>query len=62
MGTEMPISMTMIYWKEDKLWMGKILEYPEIISQGETLKELEKNLKDAYLLMIEWVICLKDSR
>jgi hypothetical protein len=61
MGTEMPISMTMIYWKENKLWMGKILEYPEIMSKGETLEKLEENLKDAYLHMVEWVMCLKNT-
>ncbi len=62
MGTEMPMSMTMIYWKEDKLWLGKVLEYPEIMTQGETLEELEANLKDAYLLMVEWMMCLKDTK
>ncbi len=31
--------------------MGKLLEHPEIMTQGETLEELEENLKDAYLLM-----------
>jgi hypothetical protein len=25
-------------WKSDKFWLGKILEYPEIMTQGETLK------------------------
>jgi predicted RNase H-like HicB family nuclease len=43
---------TMIYWKEDKFWLGKILEYPEIMNHGETLEELEENIKDAYRLMI----------
>ena len=42
---------TMIYWKEDKFWLGKILEHPEIMTQGKTLKELEENLRDAYLMM-----------
>lgn len=41
----------MIYWKSDKFWLGKILEHPEIMTQGKTLEELEKNLKEAYLLM-----------
>ncbi|HAU32426.1 MAG TPA: hypothetical protein DCW46_09305 [Desulfotomaculum sp.] len=27
------------------------LEYPEIMTQGETLKELEENMRDAYILM-----------
>ncbi len=43
--------MTMIYWKGDKYWLGKLLEHPEIMTQGETLDELEENIKDAYLLM-----------
>jgi predicted RNase H-like HicB family nuclease len=44
-------SLTMIYWKGDKFWLGKLLEHPEIMTQGETLEELEENLRDAYLLM-----------
>ena len=43
--------MNMIYWKSDKFWLGKLLEHPEIMTQGETLEELEVNLKEAYLLM-----------
>jgi len=41
----------MIYWKGDKFWLGKILEHPEIMTQGETVEELEENIKDAYHLM-----------
>ena len=44
-------TMTMIYWKEDRFWLGKLLEHPEIMTQGLTLEELELNLKDAYLMM-----------
>jgi len=47
----MKTKMTMIYWKGEKFWLGKLLEHPEIMTQGETLEELEKNIKDAYLLM-----------
>jgi len=43
--------MNMIYWKSDKYWLGKLLEHPEIMTQGETLDELEKNIKDAYIMM-----------
>jgi len=43
--------MTMLYWKGEKYWLGKLLEHPEIMTQGETLEELEENIKDAYLLM-----------
>jgi len=41
----------MVYWKADQFWLGKLLEHPEIMTQGETLEELEENIKDAYLLM-----------
>jgi predicted RNase H-like HicB family nuclease len=42
----------MVYWKSENFWLGKILEHPEIMSQGETVEELEENLKDAYKLML----------
>jgi len=45
-------NFTMIYWKGEKFWLGKLLEYPEIMTQGETLEELEENIKDAYYLMV----------
>ncbi|WP_420264597.1 type II toxin-antitoxin system HicB family antitoxin [Candidatus Magnetominusculus dajiuhuensis] len=44
--------MTMIYWKGDKFWLGKLLDHPDIMTQGETLEELEENIKDAYRLMV----------
>ena len=47
----MKSKMTLIYWKSDRFWLGKLLEHPEIMTQGETLEELEENIKDAYLLM-----------
>ncbi len=54
-GTDESIRMdkklTMIYWKGERFWLGKLLEHPEIMTQGETLEELEQNLKDSYLLV-----------
>jgi len=47
----MSTKMTMSYWKSDKFWLGKLLDRPEIMTQGETLEELEENIKDAYLMM-----------
>lgn len=43
--------MNMIYWKGEKFWVGKLLEHPEIMTQGETLKELEENIQEAFILM-----------
>ena len=44
--------LTMIYWRDGQFWLGRILEHPEIMTQGETLEELEENLKDAYRIMV----------
>jgi predicted RNase H-like HicB family nuclease len=44
--------LTMVYWKGERFWLGKLLEHPEIMTQGETLEELEDNLKDAYRLPV----------
>ncbi len=44
--------LTMVYWKGEKFWLGKLLEHPEIMTQGETLEELEENISDAYRLMV----------
>jgi predicted RNase H-like HicB family nuclease len=43
--------LQMVYWKGEKFWVGKLLEHPEIMTQGKTLEELEENMKDAYMLM-----------
>ena len=42
----------MIYWEGSKFWIGKLKEHPEIMSQGETLEELEESLRDAYNMMV----------
>jgi predicted RNase H-like HicB family nuclease len=47
----METKLKMVYWKGDKFWVGKLLEYPDIMTQGKTLKELEENMKEAYMLM-----------
>ena len=44
--------LTMAYWKGDKFWLGKSLEHPEIMTQGETIEELKENLRDAYKMMV----------
>ena len=47
----MSASMTMVYWKGEKFWLGKLLEHPEIMTHGESIEELEANIREAYLLM-----------
>ena len=41
----------MVYWKSERIWLGNLLKHPEIMTQGETLKELEESLRDAFRLM-----------
>ncbi len=47
----METKLKMICWKGEKYWVGKLLDHPEIMSQGETIEELEENMKDAFRLM-----------
>ena len=47
----METKLRMVYWKGEKFWVGKLLEYPDIMTQGKTLRELEENMKEAYILM-----------
>ena len=44
---------TLEYWIDDNWYIGKLKEVPGVFSQGETLGELEENIKEAYVLMIE---------
>ncbi len=48
----MDLKITMIYWKCEKFCLGKILEHPEIMTQEESIEELEENLKDSFRLML----------
>jgi predicted RNase H-like HicB family nuclease len=44
----MDSQLKIVYWKGEQHWLGKFIDHPEIMSQGETLSELEENLRDAY--------------
>jgi predicted RNase H-like HicB family nuclease len=50
-GTSAFSKMTLVYWKSKKFWLGKLLEHPEIMTQGRTLEELEQNIREAFMLM-----------
>jgi predicted RNase H-like HicB family nuclease len=38
---------------DDDWYVGKLQEVPGVFSQGETLDELEDNIRDAYALVME---------
>lgn len=44
---------TLEYWKDDGWFVGKLMRVPGVFSQGETLKELQENIEDAYHEMLE---------
>ncbi len=34
------------------VWLGKLIEHPEIMTQRQTVEELGENIKDAYRSMV----------
>jgi predicted RNase H-like HicB family nuclease len=36
------------YWQDDDMWLGYLDEYPDYITQGETMDELNENLTDIF--------------
>ena len=44
---------TLEYWLDDDWYVGRLKEVPGVFSQGETLKELEDNIREAHQLMRE---------
>ena len=44
---------TLEYWVDEGWYVGRLKEVPGIFSQGESLEELEENIRDAYHLIIE---------
>jgi len=44
---------TLEYWIDEGWYVGRLKEVPGVFSQGETLEELEENIRDAYKLMTE---------
>ncbi|GAK60494.1 hypothetical protein U27_00391 [Candidatus Vecturithrix granuli] len=43
---------TLEYWLDDGWYVGKLKEVPGVFSQGQTLEELEDNLREAFQLMM----------
>ena len=45
--------LTLEYWPDQGGYVGRLREVPGVFSQGETLAELEDNVRDAYELVLE---------
>lgn len=37
-----------IYWKDGDMWLGYLEEFPDYMTQGESIDELKENLVDIY--------------
>ena len=37
------------YWQDEDMWIGYLEEYPDYRTQGETLEELQDNLRDIFI-------------
>ncbi|MBI3988709.1 MAG: type II toxin-antitoxin system HicB family antitoxin [candidate division NC10 bacterium] len=46
-------SFTLEYWEDEGWYVGRLKEIPGVFSQGESLQELEENIREAYQLMKE---------
>ena len=44
---------TLEYWLDEGWYVGRLKEVPGVLGQGETLEELERNIQEAYKLMME---------
>jgi len=46
-------NFTAVFKKEDTCWIGFVEELPGANTQGDTLEEVRKNLKEAVLLILQ---------
>jgi hypothetical protein len=37
-----------VHWQQDAVWLGYFEEFPDYLTQGQTLPELQENLRDLY--------------
>ena len=37
-----------VHWQDGDMWLGYFEEFPDYMTQGESLAELEENLRDLY--------------
>ena len=40
--------MKYMYWQDEGMWLGYLEEYPDYMTQGASIEELQSNLKDIY--------------
>jgi hypothetical protein len=38
-----------VYWQDGDIWLGYLEEFPDYMTQGQTLEELQENLRDIHV-------------
>jgi predicted RNase H-like HicB family nuclease len=46
-------SFTLEYWVDEGWYVGRLKEVEGVFSQGETLEDLQENIREAYHLMTD---------
>jgi predicted RNase H-like HicB family nuclease len=41
-------SIRYVHWQDGEMWLGYLEDYPDYMTQGESVAELEENLRDIY--------------
>ncbi len=37
-----------VHWQDQGMWLGYLEEFPNYMTQGESLEQLQENLRDLY--------------
>ena len=37
-----------VHWQDGDMWLGYLEDYPDYMTQGESIEDLETHLKDLY--------------
>jgi predicted RNase H-like HicB family nuclease len=37
-----------VHWQEKDFWLGFLQDYPDYLTQGKSLEELQENLRELY--------------
>jgi predicted RNase H-like HicB family nuclease len=46
-----------VYWQDGDMWLGYLEEFPDYMTQGETLEELQANLCDIHADLTDGALC-----
>jgi hypothetical protein len=54
-------SIRYVYWQDGDMWLGYLEEYPDYMTQGASLTDLEEHLRDLHRDLTSGAIpCVRD--